>query len=417
MPSRYAQNPVTTVACGRVPQPYAFNPTQYAQHHAGTYAPIQPFRQGNQSQFQLSSPHQHLQPIPSAYSPVQQSIGSKRKINPTHILDEFATFVEGLSERQHEDSSQYPRGTASDFISLQAPTATVFTPTAPVFQNKKMPYVHHQSFEFDYEASPLGILDPPTSPNVFMPTTTAIEEFSLEHIEPSFGEFAYEHDFYTHQPQTSYSQADEAPQLRYPDEDDVLQLNFPHTHNQSQMSYPSAEKARQLNRSADEPQLAHLHADDPLQLSFSHPDDNLQLNLFHVDESPHLNYPVVVATPQLHIDEEERKPSLSEDAVTPEEPSIFQESKAVFSADTPSLIKQLSVVKKVSPSSKEETFSEMPASTCRRKKKIQKHRKTSSSHRKLRPHACPVEDCESKFCRADELSRHMRMHTGNVITL
>lgn len=29
-----------------------------------------------------------------------------------------------------------------------------------------------------------------------------------------------------------------------------------------------------------------------------------------------------------------------------------------------------------------------------------------------RPHSCPVIDCERKFSRSDELSRHVRIHTG-----
>lgn len=29
-----------------------------------------------------------------------------------------------------------------------------------------------------------------------------------------------------------------------------------------------------------------------------------------------------------------------------------------------------------------------------------------------RPHKCPVEDCDRRFSRSDELTRHIRIHTG-----
>ena len=29
-----------------------------------------------------------------------------------------------------------------------------------------------------------------------------------------------------------------------------------------------------------------------------------------------------------------------------------------------------------------------------------------------RPYSCPMENCEKRFARSDELSRHRRMHTG-----
>ena len=29
-----------------------------------------------------------------------------------------------------------------------------------------------------------------------------------------------------------------------------------------------------------------------------------------------------------------------------------------------------------------------------------------------RPHKCPIEDCDRRFSRSDELTRHIRIHTG-----
>lgn len=29
-----------------------------------------------------------------------------------------------------------------------------------------------------------------------------------------------------------------------------------------------------------------------------------------------------------------------------------------------------------------------------------------------RPHRCPIEDCDKRFSRSDELTRHVRIHTG-----
>ena len=29
-----------------------------------------------------------------------------------------------------------------------------------------------------------------------------------------------------------------------------------------------------------------------------------------------------------------------------------------------------------------------------------------------RPHQCPIENCDKRFSRSDELTRHIRIHTG-----
>ena len=31
-----------------------------------------------------------------------------------------------------------------------------------------------------------------------------------------------------------------------------------------------------------------------------------------------------------------------------------------------------------------------------------------------RPYACPVDACDRRFSRSDELTRHIRIHTGNI---
>ena len=97
-------------------------------------------------------------------------------------------------------------------------------------------------------------------------------------------------------------------------------------------------------------------------------------------------------------------------------PATFQESKTSTSSTT-----SLATIEKRQDKEKKDPSlpktDNVNQSKCKRKSNKDKHpnqHNRLSSHRQIRSHVCQTDGCESKFCRADELRRHMRMHTGIV---
>ena len=108
------------------------------------------------------------------------------------------------------------------------------------------------------------------------------------------------------------------------------------------------------------------------------------------------------------------KPKSHQRLQSSELPTTILDSKTAFTMTTLTIVDKSPIMEKKELSPPKTNFSKEAMKLKKKFKERETHHRSLSSRRQFRPYACQTDGCESKFCRADELRRHMRMHTGSL---
>ena len=120
-------------------------------------------------------------------------------------------------------------------------------------------------------------------------------------------------------------------------------------------------------------------------------------------------------SPSSHLQSEEMR---GLGAIASSIPPPFYSSLTIPSAAATAAIERHGEMKKILATPQKPESSQRSTSSHQLKKdKSEKSRKSFLTSKPIRPHACSVEGCGRRFRRADELTRHMRMHTGTYNSL
>jgi len=441
LPSSYTHVCAATVAQEKLLPAYTFSSTQRAPTHYSNYTTSTPLQESSQLQDNLgiTSSDRELHSI-GAYSTEQlsETIG---KAKDKHVLDEFASFVEGLAENQqnfHMHSSI--SGSDCAFPQAASTPVTSFHLASPEFHFEQPMHRQHLDSVFDYGTPHLAFPNPelPSSPNIFLPATTTYEDFSLEHIEPSFGELSYPSSYNLALPPTTSCHDVAKSQLDVEQKEFELGLSDAKIvseapiicHESKTVAGATILEKLGVVIKLSPKSLKEVFPEEPtsshqIKKAFSDdPTSSHKLKKVFSNETTSSHQPKKVfpeETTSFHqmknVFPEETTSSHQTKQVFPEDLTSSHQGKSVF-PEKPTSSHQTKNVFPEEPASSHQmknVFREKPASSYRMKKvfpkksacsgqtKQQKSRKhITSSHRQYR------------FCRADELSRHMRMHTGKV---